>query len=74
MLCEHVVGPGFGPLQYLRVGVLDLPIAPRMSDRGEAELDAEVFAVVPKQGTCELSAIVGDDPVRDTKATGECRG
>ena len=23
-----------------------------MSDRGETELDAEVFAVVPEQGTC----------------------
>ena len=57
VLCENVVGPGFEPLQYLRVGALDLPIALRMSDRGEAELDAKVLAVVPEQGICELSAI-----------------
>ena len=35
-----------------------------MSDRGEAKLDAEVLIVVP-----ELGAIVGDDSVRDAKAT-----
>ena len=66
-----VVGPGFEPLQYLSIGVLNLPIAPRMSDEGEVELDAEVLVVVSEQGTCELSTIVGDDPVRDTEATGD---
>ena len=71
MLGEHVIGPGFEALQYLRVGALDLPVTPRMSDGGEAELDAEVFAVVPEQGTRELGAIVGDDPIRDTEATGD---
>ena len=71
MLCEHVVGPGFEPLRYLRVGALDLPVTPRMSDGGEAELDAEVFAIVPEQGTCELGTVVGDDPVRDAEATGD---
>ena len=69
MLCEHVVGPGFEPFQYLSICMLDLPIALRMSNRGEAELDTEVLAVVPKQGTCELGAIIGDDSVRDTEAT-----
>ena len=57
MLSEHVIGPGFEALQYLSICTLDLPVAPRMSNRGETKLDAEVLAVVPEQGTCELSAI-----------------
>ena len=39
-----------------------------MSDRGEAELDAHIFAVSPEDATGELRAIVGDDAVRHSEA------
>ena len=71
VLSEHVIGPGFEALQYLRVGALDLPVTPRMSDGSEAKLDAEIFAIVPEQGTSELGAVVGDDPIGDAKAASD---
>ena len=39
-----------------------------MSDRGEAEFDAHLFAVSPEDATGELRAIVGDDAVRHSEA------
>jgi hypothetical protein len=42
-----------------------------MSDGSEAKLDAEIFAIVPEQGTSELGAVVGDDPIGDTKAASD---
>jgi hypothetical protein len=47
--------------------MLGLPIAPGVSDRGEADLDAYRCAVFPKQFTGELAVVVGDDAVRHTK-------
>jgi hypothetical protein len=43
-----------------------LPIAPRISDRGEADLDADRCAVLPEQPVGELATVVGDDVVRYT--------
>jgi hypothetical protein len=48
---------------------LGLAIAPRMRHRGETELDSNVFTVLLKVLACELSPIVGDDPVRDPEPT-----
>ena len=37
-----------------------------MSNRSETDLGAKVLDVLHEGATCELCAIVGDDPVRDS--------
>jgi hypothetical protein len=42
-------------------------VAPRVSDRGEADLDVDRCIVLPEQPASELATVVGDDAVRHTK-------
>ena len=48
--------------------MLCLSVATRVSNGGKALLDAHVIKVIPKEVAGELGPIVGDDPIRDSKA------
>ena len=50
-------------LEHFSVCLLGLAIALRISDRGEAKLGAQIFAICPEEAAGELRAIVCDDAV-----------
>ena len=39
-----------------------------MSNGGEAQLDAHVVAVIPKEIAGELGSVIGDDPIRNAES------
>jgi len=67
MFLQFVVGPGFQLLEDFCVGSPHLSVAARMSNGGEAQLDAHVVAVVPKKFAGEQDSIISDDPIWNTK-------
>jgi hypothetical protein len=67
MLLKIIVGANLEPSDYLSISPLYLAIASGMCHRSEAELDADVLAVLLKVLALELGPIVGDDSVRDPK-------
>jgi hypothetical protein len=68
MLLKITVGSGLEPSEDLSVGPLNLAVTPRMRQRGEIELDANVFTVLLEVLARELSPIVCDDAVRDPES------
>src|SRR5581483_3046683 len=71
MLFQANEGSGLQSFQDFSVGTLCLPIRARVSWECKAELDAKVLTIVTEQSIGELCAVVCDDSVRDTKATGD---
>jgi hypothetical protein len=69
MLFKIVVGANLEPPEYLSISPLHLAIASGMCHRSEAELDADVLAVLLKVLALELGPIVGDYSVRDPEPT-----
>jgi hypothetical protein len=69
MFLKIAVGPNLEPSEDLSISPLDLAIAPGMRHGGKTELDTNVLAVLLKVLACELSSIIGDDPVRDPELT-----
>jgi hypothetical protein len=67
MFLKIAIGPDLEPSEDLSISPLDLAIAPRMCHGGETELDSNVLAVLLEVLACEMSPIVGTDPVRDPK-------
>jgi hypothetical protein len=65
MFLKITIGPDLEPSEDLRIIPLDLAIAPGMRHGGKTELDTNVLAVLLEVLACELSPIVGNDPVRD---------
>jgi hypothetical protein len=65
MLFEIIVGANLEPPEYLSISPLYLAIASGMCHRSEAELDADVLAVLLKVLALELGPVVGDDSVWD---------
>jgi hypothetical protein len=65
MLFKIVVGANLEPPEYLSISPFHLAIASGMSYRSEAELDADVLAVLLKVLALEVGPVVGDDSVRD---------
>jgi hypothetical protein len=65
MFLKIAIGPDLEPSKDLSISTLGLAIAPGMRHGGETELDTNVLAVLLKVLACELSPIVGNDPVRD---------
>ena len=61
---KPVEGPRLESPEHLCIRSLRLPVAPRMSHRGEADLGAHPLAVVLERSTGELRAVIGDDAVR----------
>ena len=55
-------------LEDLDVDPLDLPIAPRVRDGGEAHLCAQLVTVLQERMAVELRPIVSDDSVRYPEA------
>ena len=39
-----------------------------MRNGGEAQLDAHVVAVIPKEIAGELGSVIGDDPIRNAES------
>src|SRR5512133_2442860 len=71
MLLEDVEGFGFEALEDFCVGALHLAIASGVGGRGEAELDAHIFAVVTEEFTSELGAVIRNDTVRHPKPSSD---
>jgi hypothetical protein len=67
MLFKIVVGANLEPPECLSISSLYLAIASGMCHRSEAELDADVLAVLLKVPALELGPIVGDDSVQDSE-------
>ena len=65
MLFEFIVGSGLQPLEDFCVGSFGLPVAARMRYGGEANLDAHVFTVIPKEVVREPGSIISDDSIRN---------
>jgi hypothetical protein len=65
MFFKIVVGANLEPPKDLGISPLHLAIASRMCHRSEAELDADVLAVLLEVLALELGPVVGDDSVRD---------
>ena len=53
--------------KHFSIRPLRLAIAPWMCHESKTDLAAEVLDVLHEGVTCELCAVVGDDPVRHTK-------
>ena len=67
MLVQFVKNSGPETAQHFSIRPFRLAVAPRMSNRGEANLAAKVLDVLHEGATSELCTIVGDDPIRHTK-------
>jgi hypothetical protein len=65
MFFKIVVGATLEPRKDLSISLLHLAIASGMCHRSEAELDADVLAVLLEVLALELGPVVGDDSVRD---------
>jgi hypothetical protein len=63
MLIQAIVGESLKALEYFYIGTLHLSIAPWMSNRCIANLDAKIFAVPLGSTASKLGPTVGDDPV-----------
>jgi hypothetical protein len=67
MFLKITIGSDLEPLEDFSISPLDLAIAPGMCHGGETELDSNVLAILLEVLACELSPIVGNDPVPDPK-------
>jgi hypothetical protein len=68
MLLQAIIGASLKTLEYFCIGTLHLHIAFWMSNRGIANLDAKIFAVVLEGIASKLGPIVDDGPVWDPKS------
>jgi hypothetical protein len=68
MLLKIAIGPDLELSEDLSISPLNLAIALGMCHGGETELDSNVLAVLLEVLACELSPIVGNDPVRDPES------
>jgi hypothetical protein len=71
MLLRAVIGVCLEALVDFSVGSLDLSITLWMSNRRITDLDAKILTVSLEHAIVELGPIVGDDPIRDPKPTGD---
>jgi hypothetical protein len=65
MLFEIVVGANLEPPEYLSISPLYLAIVSGVCHRSEAELDADILALLLKVLALELGPIIDDDSVWD---------
>ena len=65
---DRVEYPSFEPLEDQAVGAFHLAVTSWVSHRGVVYVDAIVLAEIPKHGSGEGGAQVGDDPVGYSKS------